>query len=228
MRAPSLAVLALAAAALPLGAQTSTAGSAAAGPRLGILAGANLATIGGDEVEGADRRVGFVGGIYARLPLGTTGALSLRPELLYSQKGAKGAFGDDEDIGGSASLRLTYVDVPILLQLDVAPSGASSVRPHLYAGPAFGLRTGCTLSGSAGGISVSVDCEQAAEGEDVEFKRFELSGIVGAGLGFGVAGRAVTVGARYQHGFSDIVDGSGIRNRVLALYGSIELPFSRR
>lgn len=187
--------------------------------RLGILLGANSATIGGSDAEDADRRTGLVGGVY--LVKSIASGLSLRPELLYSQKGAKGTVLDDE-MGGSADVtfELSYIDVPVLLQLDLGSGGAA--RPHLYAGPSFGFKSGCTLKGKEGPVEVSLDCDDDA----FELKSFDLGGVVGGGVGFGLGALQGTIGARYQHGFSDLASDAKVQNRVVSVYASLE--FGRR
>jgi len=46
--------------------------------------------------------------------------------------------------------------------------------------------------------------------------------LVGAGIGFPLGGIGATIGARYQHGFSDIAKDATVKNRVFSIYGSIE------
>jgi hypothetical protein len=203
----SLALLAIGSTlSLPLAAQST------APARIGILAGANSATIGGSDADGADRRTGFVAGVYLVKPIAA--GISLRPELLYSQKGAKTTI-VDEDVSAKAELKLSYVDVPVLLQFE--PSSASAVRPHVYVGPSFGIKADCKLAASGGGLSASVDCDQ-----DFDLKSFDLGGVVGAGIGLPLGGVGATIGARYQHGFTDIAKDATVKNRVFSVYASVE------
>jgi hypothetical protein len=185
--------------------------------RFGLLAGLNSATLrGSEDVDEAGRLTSFVIGVYAIQPLG---GLSFRPELLYSNKGAEDSFSEDGE-SAKLALKLAYLEVPLLLQYDAVTSGG--LRPHLYAGPTFGYQVGCSASFRSSGFSASADCDDA----ELETKKFEISGMVGAGLGFGVGGRQATVGLRYQHGFTDISSDSKVQNRVFSIYGSIE--FGRR
>ncbi|MFN8668773.1 MAG: porin family protein [Gemmatimonadaceae bacterium] len=180
--------------------------------RVGIIGGASSATIGGKDADDADRRTGFLAGAYLVKPI--AGSLALRPELLLSQKGAKTTL-VEEDITAEAELKLTYIDVPVLLQFE--PSAASAVRPHVYAGPSFGFKSNCKLEATAGDQSGSIDCDS-----DFDLKSFDLGGVVGAGIGFPLGGIGATVGARYQHGFSDIAKDATVKNRVFSIYGSVE------
>jgi hypothetical protein len=187
--------------------------------RIGILLGANSATLGGSDAEDSRRRTALLGGVYLVRSLGDR--FSLRPELLYSQKGAKGTMLDDE--GGSSTdvgFELSYIDVPVLLQLDLGTSGAA--RPHLYAGPSFGFKVDCSLTGSQGPVEVSLDCDD----DEFELESFDLGAVIGGGVRVGFGALQGTVGARYQHGLSNLTSDSKVQNRVISVYGSVE--FGRR
>ncbi|HEX4931820.1 MAG TPA: porin family protein [Gemmatimonadaceae bacterium] len=207
------ALAALAAGALlssPVLAQSREGGSSL---RVGIIGGGSSTTIGGKDADDAERRTGFLAGAYLVKPF--AGSLALRPELLLSQKGAKTTVVED-DVAAKVELKLTYIDIPVLLQYEPS-AAAATVRPHLYAGPSFGFKSNCKLEASAGDISGSVDCD-----DDFDLKSFDLGGVVGGGIGFPLGGVGATVGARYQHGFSDIAKDATVKNRVFSLYASVE------
>lgn len=91
------------------------------GLRLGVEAGINLASLNGPDASSLyESRLGFVGGGFANISLGSN--LAIQPELLYSQKGGK--------INGN-DYQLNYFEVPVLL--DITLIGPLS----LLAGPAF-------------------------------------------------------------------------------------------
>jgi len=210
LRAALLTVAAGAVFTLPAGAQSRASGSTL---RIGVMAGANSATLGGKDVDDADRRTGFVGGVYIVKPF--AGPLAFRPELLFSQKGAKTSLSVDQ-VDVDATLKLSYLDIPVLLQVE-SPA-ASGVRPHVYAGPSFGFKADCKIEASAGGVSQSIDCDQ-----DFDLKSFDLGAVIGGGVGFALGTVEATVGARYQHGFSDIAKDATAKNRVFSIYASVEL-----
>ena len=77
------------------------------GPRIGVEGGVNLASLSGPNVNDVfASRLGFVGGGFLNLPLGSS--LAFQPEILYAQKGGK--------FNGNA-YSLDYVEVPILLDV---------------------------------------------------------------------------------------------------------------
>lgn len=251
---PALALLVvLPAAAAAQTAPAATPSAATPAPHFGILGGLNSATIGGSAAlltddDGADvsksRRNGVAAGVYFTLPFGTSG-LALRPELLFAQKGARynasvaipPSQGVAGTVTGRGDVRLSYVEVPLLLQF-TAPT-ASRLRPQLYAGAAPAARLSCRfalrVSGLGQSLTESDDCENipgVIEGDDTRLnvRRFDVGGVVGGALGFDVGGRALTVGVRYTHGLLAVFDEDGAsdtKNRTLGVYGSIEFPFGR-
>jgi hypothetical protein len=214
-------------------------------PTFGILAGYNSATLDGENFfdEGSatqSRRNGLTGGLYLTFPLGASG-LAFRPEVLYSQKGVRYAStfqappstGVPSSLAARADVRLSYVEAPLLLQYTVPTSGG--LRPQLYAGVAPALRTSCEVGIRVAGLGTTFnersDCDDLGEllEEDTPaFRRFDVGGVVGGALAFGVGGRALTVGVRYTHGFLTLTDDSDSpKNRAIGVYGSIELPLAR-
>lgn len=202
-----------------LAAQTPAAPSA---PRIGIIAGANLATLGGDDIDGTDakNKAGFVGGIVANF--GFAPNFAFQPELTFSMKGAK-----FDDAGSELKGKLNYVELPLLVRFDVPTSGP--VKPFVLAGPALALQASCKLSGSDEGVTVSFDCKDFAEQADApEFdpKTFDVGAMFGGGLAFDVSGRVMTVGVRYNLGLAKAFD-ADVKNRVLSIVGTFEFPILR-
>jgi len=82
--------------------------------RFGLKAGATLSTIVGPGTRDypVSPLVGGVGGVFAAVPLGTTGRWSLQPELLYSQQGFRLAHSATDY---EARFRSDYIKLPLLL-----------------------------------------------------------------------------------------------------------------
>lgn len=193
-------------------------------PRFGALLGASLATISDADLAGttgfeggdgeAKRRIGFQIGAYFTKPLSQN--VSLQPELHYIQKGTKAeaTFSDLEelDIIGAqtveAEFRLTYLEVPLLLRVDM---GSSNLRPFLVAGPSVAYRIACSADVSLGGLSFGTDCDEDdddPETPDDPFKKYDVGGIVGAGVAGSAGGRALSAQVRYSRGLVSIASES--------------------
>lgn len=157
-------------------------------PSFGVLAGINISTLSGSDVDGASSRVGFIGGGYATFHFAGSG-FGIEPELLYSMQGAN-------DAGGDASLKLSYLQIPVLFRYDFTTTG--SARPFFVAGPSIGVKIGCTVSGQG----VSVDCDAA----QLQTTGFDLGGTIGGGVAFKAHRQSVSLGARYTVGTNDIFE----------------------
>lgn len=209
-----VAVLAASALALPLAAQSPAAGSA----HVGILAGISSATVGGDDADEAERLTGLVAGVYLVKPIG--GGFALRPEPFYSRRGAEAPLDEEDAVNTSARLALAYLDVPMLLQYE--GTGSSTVRPNLYLGPSFGFTTSCEEEGSGEGVAVSIDCDEA----ESDIKSLDVGEVIGGGIVVSSGTIDDTLGARYQHGFTDLDADASVKNRVLSFY--VGLEFGRK
>lgn len=213
------AATAVALAVLALPGVTFAQASTSEPTRIGLLAGINSATVGGPDADDAERRSGFIGGLTVFKPL--RNGWGIRPELLYSQKGAKAPLDAEDAVTGSATVKLDYIDIPLLLQYEATTE--SGVRPQVYVGPSLGIKARCRIEGSGGGISVGMDCDEA----EVEINSTEIAGIIGGGLAVPLGNRYLSVGVRYQHGFSDVPADASARNRVFSVYAGLEFARSR-
>lgn len=81
----------------------------------GIKAGINYSNVWDDKGQDfeADPRIGFAGGIFLGIPIGTY--LGVQPEMLISQKGFEGS-GTLLGTPYSFSRTTTYLDIPLQLQ----------------------------------------------------------------------------------------------------------------
>lgn len=182
--------------------------------RVNLLAGATFAELRGINDVDLDRRDGAMGGLSFTFPLGG-GALALQPEALVTSKGATAPR------SASGGVRLNYVEVPVLLRLNLVRGAA--VQPHVYAGPYAGFQISCRVQGS------SADCDDAP---GVSTETVDVGGIVGGGVTFGLGGLNATVGARYGFGVSKVADfefgnvRESARNGMYAVY--VGLGFGSR
>jgi hypothetical protein len=177
----------------------------------GVKAGANFATLAGDDVTDVDSRTGLVlGGL---LVYDISELLAIQPELLYSQKG--GSF--SETLGGetvSGTLKLDYVEVPLLLRLSV-PAGSPDLRPSLHAGPTFAFEVSCKVSFTAFGDSGTEDCE-----DDGDRRKFDPGLGLGGGLDVAFLAGTLMIEGRYTMSLRTL-DASGdeadVKNRAWSL-----------
>lgn len=88
----------------------------------GIKAGANLANVSGDGIEGNDMLFGFHVGLYGQFAL--SDALKLQPEVLYYGAGAKFDDGD---------YKLSYLAIPVMFKYNLGETF------NVQAGPQLGL-----------------------------------------------------------------------------------------
>lgn len=173
---------------------------------VGPLLGLNFADVAGDdfsdEFGDTSYRIGFAIGGFAEF--GLSDAVSLRPELVYTQKGA-----EFEAAGIDATVKLDYIQLPVLAKLMTGAPGTGP-RFHLLFGPAFGFSTGCSFdidedivvaagpSLATGAAMIEIDCDDIG----AETKGFELAGVLGAGVDLD----RFTFDVRFDRGFTGIFD----------------------
>lgn len=187
---------------------------AASQTTLGIRGGVNFASLSGDAGE-LDGRTALNIGATAHFPL-SDGGLGLLIGGFYSQKGAS-----ESDQGVTATIELDYIEFPVLLRYDFPSGGSASF--HAAAGPAVGFEVGCSISGSGGGSSASVDCDEA----DLSTTSVDFGLVGGLGVDFRVSeGLIVTVDGMYNLGLTNIADSDtdDVSNRAFMLQAGVAFP----
>jgi len=156
--------------------------------QFGAKAGANFASLNGDDVDDLDGKTSIhVGGV-ARISISEF--LAVQPEILYSRQGAKD--GDD------TTLFLDYINIPILVDFTLA-EGLS-----LQGGPQIGI--------NINGIAKDEDSGNEIDIDDIETVD------LGVGLGAQyVLPMNLFFQARYVIGFSDIINDVEAKNTVVSL-----------
>jgi len=143
--------------------------------------------------DAQDYRVSFTGGVFLNYALDEV--FSLQPELLYVPKGFTGNLYDgfiDVDV----SPQFDFLEVPVLVKCTLP---GVRLRPCFFAGPSLGFATASNLKISAGWLSTKIDISSVTR--DTQF------GIVaGAGVDYVMSRGVLTFDARYQRGFSNIID----------------------
>lgn len=185
-------------------------------PRVGLKAGVNASSFFIDHVSDRNTMAGFNVGLFMKVPLGPK--LSLMPELYYITKGSQVRY-HDAFADGDARFRLNYLEVPILLGLNL-------VRHfNIHAGPYVSY----LLDGNVRNRSLAplFDFERNINADN--YNRMEGGLALGLALDF----TKFSVGARYYYGMTDI--GRSIqygptyytfpdaRNSVLNIYAALSL-----
>jgi hypothetical protein len=191
-----------------LGLSIAVASTAMAqGRTLGARLGASVATIDVDAENILDKenRTGLVAGVFYNRSLGLLG---YQVEVLYASRGAD--FGDD------GSLDLTYVQIPVLLKVNL-PVGVL-LQPGVFGGVAVALNVDCEV-----GESESCDDVAGIDVNDVDFV-----GVVGADLKYSLVGFGLWVDGRYNLGLADIGDFEDVvgdvKNRSWEFSAGIGIP----
>ena len=150
------------------------------GATFGIKAGVNFANMSGDDTDGLNSLTAFVGGGFVEFPMSP--AISIQPEVLYSQKGAK-----FDNPGTDVSFKFDYVDIPVLFKYTMP---GESARPYFLFGPSVGF---------------NINSERSADGqsEDLDTVASTDFGLV---FGIGANFQKFLIEGRYDLGLSNIND----------------------
>jgi len=179
--------------------QQQTAAENSLSPKFGLKAGFNLANLYVDEVKDENFKAGFNAGVYAKLPV--TRGLSIQPELLYSNKGAKLTYDLPNILGGDGEYRfnLHYVELPVMAVINVVKNF------NIHAGPYVSYLAGANVTR----LDDDNDINDITELEADNFNRIDY-GLAG-GIGFDF--QNLTLGARYNYGLREIGE-SGFSGEV--------------
>jgi hypothetical protein len=151
--------------------------------QFGIKAGANFATLSGDDVSGAKTLTGLNAGVLVKIPL--MDKLSLQPEAYYSTQGAKGT-----ESGTDFTFAINYINIPVLLKYQL-PVGV-----FFETGPQFGLR-----------MSANIKADGQSQDVKDQVKSTDFTWSVGAGYQLPVIPLGFDV--RYNAGLANIEGSSG-------------------
>lgn len=182
----------------PLGAQSL--GLGADGFGLGIEAGLNVSDLSVDDGQGLGdfhAETGVRAGAVLRYGFGPV--LGFQTGASFSQKGASA----EQEIGTSQQIEIDYLEIPLLLQLNV-PTGPAPVNPRLFAGGTVNIEVACDLT--IVGEAAVAESECGGEEDVLDTNATDLGFLFGAGLDFPAGPGALTVDLRFDLGLSDIND----------------------
>lgn len=177
---------------------------------VGLKAGFSLAKISESPAEALpwQNLPFFVGGLSFE---GGLGIISLQSEILYVRMGAK--YKADADNG--LELQYNYIQVPVLLKLNVLPAGP--IRPFICGGGYGSYLIKAEHALKVLGVVTKADLTE-------ERMRFDYGVVGGLGLAFKLPVISLSVEGRYSYGLMNIIKnpgaGEAIKNRCLmALVG---------
>lgn len=179
------------------------------GPTVGI----NFATFNGKDANQMGNLSSKTGmNVGAFLNYHFSDLFALQPEVIYTMKGTDGTT-TFNNLNYNLTYSINYIEVPVLLKVYIPIEGSKTIRPSLYAGPAFAFKVASNLEVSGNGVDQTVD-------ESSDTKSFDFGLAFGGGVGFVVGTGILDVSFRYTMGLSTI-DGSAsnmtVTNGVMSI-----------
>lgn len=184
--------------------------------RIGVKAGLNLSSMNASDDANTEMITGFNLGVFGKMPVSSF--ISVQPELYLTTKGAAVTY-NNMFVDGTAHFNLTYVEVPVLVVFNLTNF------LNVHAGPYVSYM----LNGKVTNQS-NVNIFNFEDNINVDdYNRIDAGIAVGAGLDVG----AISVGARYNFGFTKVGKEQSIMgttvtvpnatNGVLNMYVSLSL-----
>jgi Outer membrane protein beta-barrel domain len=155
---------------------------------------------------------GYQGGLVMRFGLGKH--ISLQPEFLYGQKGAKLTVGNDylKSVGNA-------IDVPLMLSFSFGDGG---VQPFFNVGG-----YGSYLLDAQGTIKYGTDIQTQKVTFDSDTRRFEYGAVGGLGLAFKAGGKGkILFDARYYYGIGNAFVGKAPTSGTEPQYRNISVSIA--
>ena len=155
--------------------------------QFGVKGGLNLSNLYTSESSGSDLLVGFNLGFFDKLPL--TETIAIQPEFYLTTKGSSVTY-NGLLLDGTAKFNLTYLEVPVLVVVNLTPVLNVQFGPYLA----------YLVDGKVTNVAnVSLfNFEQNMNVDD--YNRFDAGVAVGAGIDLG----SLTIGARYNYGLTKV------------------------
>lgn len=154
--------------------------------QFGVKGGVNFSNMYTDDVDDNNVLTSFNAGVYVNFPV--TDLFSIQPEILYSRKGSELTY-DNVFASGKAKFNLNYIEVPVLLKINVTDNF------NIHAGPYFAYLIDSKITNDSDG---AFDFETNFDNDD--FNKFDAGIAAGIGFDFDSFG----IGARYNYGLSTI------------------------
>jgi len=154
--------------------------------QFGVKGGVNFSNLYTEDVDDENMLTSFNAGLFVNLPV--SDMLSIQPEVLYSRKGSELTY-DNVFATGSAKFKLNYIEVPVLLKVNVTDNF------NIHAGPYVAYLIDAQVTNESDG---GFDFEENFDNDD--FNKFDAGLSAGIGFDFDSFG----IGARYNYGLTTI------------------------
>ena len=155
--------------------------------KFGIKGGVNFSNLNTQNVESNNVLTGFNAGLFAKIPI--TSSFAIQPELLYTTKGAKLTY-DNYFVNGSAKFNLNYLELPVLLAINITPNF------NIHAGPYVAYLLDGNVTNDVSGTLF--DIQNNINNDD--YNKFDT----GLSLGLGYDASQFGFGARYNYGLQKV------------------------
>ncbi|MGB9907229.1 MAG: porin family protein [Candidatus Saccharicenans sp.] len=155
------------------------------------------------DMPGQKYLQGYCFGAFLSLNFGPIG---FQPEILYSRRGMEAQMLLDPSDPASlaeAKVMLDYIEIPLLVRLNVIPAGP--VKLYIFGGPSYGFLQKAKTRITFMGMSEEEDIKD-------DFKSNSLAAVGGLGLDIKIPLLfKITADARYHYGLSNILaEGSSV------------------
>jgi hypothetical protein len=155
--------------------------------RFGIKGGINFSDLPTKNSDKSKFLTGFNAGLFAKLPI--TPMFGIQPELLFTTKGSNVTY-DNVFSNGTARFSLNYLEVPVLLTVNISDNFNIHVGPYasyLVTGKVKNIAN-VTLFNYEDNINTD------------DYNRLDVGIVLGVGIDIGTFG----LGARYTYGLTKI------------------------
>lgn len=188
---------------------TTSAQNVALGGKVGFVA----STFQGDDAVDLQINKGATGGIF--LHIGLVDFLTLQPELLFKQAGASGVV-----VNGNTAqqIKINYIEVPLLFKLRLPID--QTFYPHVLIGPQGSYAVSRKYTADGDGVA-----------DDINVRRSDVGGVVGAGMDVQSDRFFWTIDFRYGIGILNLDDNENfeyeLRNSAFTLATGFGVRFGR-
>ena len=190
---------------------------------VGLRVGPSWQNVLSNDITALDFNAISVASVGVVADLKLTDNIAFHPEFNYTEKGFKSnvgtdlsLFGTSLPIGARATTTVKYLDVPLAIKYNFG--NTEGVHFYAMAGPSLGYALSGTVESYAKVLITDIKVGTSTIDLDAQnYKRFEVGGLVGAGMNIPVGNGNLFIDGRYQRSFMDVYEvpviGAKVRNQ---------------